>query len=48
LKNDPHLRTRYRLLKKSGTTWPGTLPVVIARIDRFIAEHGKDPYPDME
>jgi hypothetical protein len=24
------------------------LPVVIARIDRFIAEGGKGPYPDME
>jgi uncharacterized protein (DUF885 family) len=24
------------------------LPVVTARIDRFIAEHGNDPYPDME
>jgi hypothetical protein len=26
----------------------GGLPVVTARIDRFIAENGKDPYPDME
>jgi uncharacterized protein (DUF885 family) len=24
------------------------LPVVTARIDRFIAEGGKGPYPDME
>jgi hypothetical protein len=24
------------------------LPVVTARIDRFIAEGGKSPYPDME
>jgi hypothetical protein len=24
------------------------LPVVTARIDRFIAEDGKGPYPDME
>jgi len=24
------------------------LPVVTARIDRFITEHGKGPYPDME
>jgi len=24
------------------------LPVVSARIDRFIAEGGKGPYPDME
>jgi hypothetical protein len=24
------------------------LPVATARIDRFIAEGGKDPYPDME
>ena len=24
------------------------LPVVTARIDRFIAEKGKGPYPDME
>jgi hypothetical protein len=24
------------------------LPVVTARIDRFIAESGKGPYPDME
>jgi len=24
------------------------LPVVTARIDRFIAEDGKHPYPDME
>jgi uncharacterized protein (DUF885 family) len=24
------------------------LPVVKARIDRFITEHGKSPYPDME
>ena len=24
------------------------LPVVNARIDRFIAEDGKGPYPDME
>jgi len=24
------------------------LPVVTARIDRFIAENGKGPYPDME
>jgi hypothetical protein len=24
------------------------LPVVTARIDRFIVEDGKDPYPDME
>ena len=24
------------------------LPVVIARIDRFITEDGKGPYPDME
>ena len=24
------------------------LPVVRARIDRFIAENGKGPYPDME
>jgi len=24
------------------------LPVVTARIDSFIAEGGKDPYPDME
>jgi uncharacterized protein (DUF885 family) len=24
------------------------LPVVIARIDRFIAEGGKGPFPDME
>ena len=24
------------------------VPVVMARIDRFIAEDGKGPYPDME
>jgi hypothetical protein len=24
------------------------LPVVTARVDRFIAEGGKGPYPDME
>jgi hypothetical protein len=24
------------------------LPVVTARIDRFIAENGRGPYPDME
>jgi hypothetical protein len=24
------------------------LPVVTARVDRFIAENGKGPYPDME
>jgi uncharacterized protein (DUF885 family) len=24
------------------------LPVVTARVDRFITEHGKGPYPDME
>jgi hypothetical protein len=24
------------------------LPVVTARVDRFIAEDGKGPYPDME
>jgi uncharacterized protein (DUF885 family) len=24
------------------------LPVVTARIDRFITENGKGPYPDME
>jgi hypothetical protein len=24
------------------------LPIVTARIDRFIAEGGKGPYPDME
>ena len=24
------------------------LPVLTARIDRFIAEEGKGPYPDME
>jgi len=24
------------------------LPVITARIDRFIAEGGKGPYPDME
>jgi len=24
------------------------LPVVMARIDRFVAEDGKGPYPDME
>jgi len=26
----------------------GATPVVTARIDRFIAEDGKGPYPDME
>jgi hypothetical protein len=26
----------------------GLRPVVTARIDRFIAEDGKGPYPDME
>jgi hypothetical protein len=25
-----------------------SLPVVTARLDRFIAEDGKGPYPDME
>jgi hypothetical protein len=24
------------------------LPIVAARIDRFVAEGGKGPYPDME
>ena len=24
------------------------LPVVTARVDRFVFEHGKGPYPDME
>jgi hypothetical protein len=32
----------------SQFTRRGGLPVVTARIDRFIAKDGKGPYPDME
>jgi hypothetical protein len=41
----------HRLLNSSFlilTSYKLPLPAVTARIDRFIAEGGKGPYPDME